>query len=81
MIYNSFAKLPGGVDGMDPKNWVLRRKGKDGESGDVWQGGSSKASEARISEGDVARVCFVVFLLFHTFPPFEFLVCQLTDSQ
>jgi len=58
MIYNSFANSPGDVDGMDPKNWVLKRKGKDGEAGGVWQGGSPKASEARISEGDVARVCF-----------------------
>lgn len=61
MIYKSFANSPGNVDGMDLNNWVLRRKGKDG--GPVWQGGSPKAAEAKISEGDVARVCSVLFLI------------------
>jgi hypothetical protein len=64
MIYNSFTNSPGDVDEMDPKNWVLRRKGKDGGAGGVWRGGSPKAAEARISEGDVARVCLLLFFLF-----------------
>jgi hypothetical protein len=67
MIYNSFANSPGSVDGMDPKNWVLKRKGKDGGTGGVWQGRSPKAAEARISEGDVARVCFSAISSSHVF--------------
>ena len=71
MIYNSLANSPGNVDGMDPENWVFRRKGKNG--GPVWQGGSPKAAEARISEGDAARVCSVPACVIFLIHPFDFL--------
>ena len=53
MIYNSHANIPGNVDGMHPENWVLQRRDNVGP---VWQGGSSDPAQAKITEGDVARV-------------------------
>ena len=53
MIYNSHAHVPSNVDGMKAENWVLQRRDNNGP---VWQGGSSDPAQARITEGDVARV-------------------------
>lgn len=53
MIYNSHALVPSNVDGMKPENWALQRKDNGGP---VWQGGSTDPAQAKITEGDVARV-------------------------
>ena len=53
MMYNSHANTPSNVDGMKPENWVLTRVDNKGP---VWQGGSEDAKQAKITEGDVARV-------------------------
>lgn len=52
MIYNSHANTPIDIDATNPKTWVLKRK--DGTA--VWQGGSKRAADAKITEGDIARV-------------------------
>lgn len=53
MMYNSLANVPNGLDSSKPENWVLTRKDNNKP---VWQGGSKDPAQAKISEGDVARV-------------------------
>lgn len=52
MIYSSPANMPDTADTKDPKAWVLAKK--DGKP--VWQSGSARAADAKISPGDIARV-------------------------
>ena len=52
MIYNSHANTPLSAKANDPNTWTLSRK----DGGAIWQGGSERATEAKISEGDIARV-------------------------
>jgi hypothetical protein len=53
MMYNSHANVMDGLDVSKPENWVLSRK-DNGKP--VWQGGSEDRAQAKITEGDIARV-------------------------
>jgi hypothetical protein len=53
MMYNSHANVMDGLDVSKPENWVLSRK-DNGKP--VWQGGSEDPAQAKITEGDIARV-------------------------
>jgi hypothetical protein len=53
MIYNSYSNVLDSLDVSKPENWVISRK-DNGKP--IWQGGSEDPAQAKITEGDIARV-------------------------